>query len=177
MKDEPVVAEEPSIQEELQEPEMPPVPEPSPTATPEPVVAQEADQLAQPAPAPTPIAKPPRRKSSRFRHASQLDAEGKGSRVQSHDGGEWSSVGSCGLLAEPSSRLSRRSEAKPTTRSSSLSRRRERCWAGGISDADQELRVSNSRQLGARRGAQMEVPSVNHRRCQSFLERESSRPI
>jgi periplasmic protein TonB len=61
--EEPVIAEEPSIQEEVQEPEMPPVPEPSPTATPEPVVAQEADQRAQPAPAPTPIAKPPRQKA------------------------------------------------------------------------------------------------------------------
>ena len=61
--EEPVVAEEPSIQEEVRETEMPPVPEPSPTATPEPVVAQEADQWAQPAPVPTPIAKPPRRKA------------------------------------------------------------------------------------------------------------------
>ena len=63
VKDEPVVAEEPSIQEEVQEPEMPPEPEPSPTAAPEPVAAQEADQWAQPAPVPTPIAKPPRRKA------------------------------------------------------------------------------------------------------------------
>ena len=63
VKDEPVVTEEPSIQEEVREAEMPPVPEPSPTATPEPVVAQEADQWAQPAPVPTPIAKPPRRKA------------------------------------------------------------------------------------------------------------------
>ena len=62
--EEPVVAEEPSIQEEVQEPEMPPAPEPSPTATPEPVVAQEADQWVQPAPVPTPIAKPPRRKAA-----------------------------------------------------------------------------------------------------------------
>jgi periplasmic protein TonB len=62
IQDEPVVAEEPSIQEEVQEPEMPPVAEPSPTATPEPVVAQEAEQWMQPAPVPTPIAKPPRRK-------------------------------------------------------------------------------------------------------------------
>ena len=64
VKDEPVIAEEPSIQEEVQEPEMPPVPEPSPTATPEPVVAQEADQWVEPAPVPTPIAKPPRRKAA-----------------------------------------------------------------------------------------------------------------
>ncbi len=62
-KDEPVIAEEAVIQEEVQEPEMPPVPEPSPTATSEPIVAQEADQWAQPTPIPTPIAKPPRRKA------------------------------------------------------------------------------------------------------------------
>jgi periplasmic protein TonB len=61
--EEPVIAEEAVIQEEVQEPEMPPVPGPSPTATPEPLVAQEADQWAQPAPLPTPIAKPPRRKA------------------------------------------------------------------------------------------------------------------
>ena len=58
-----MVAEEPSVQEEVPEPEMPPVPEPSPTATPEPVVAHEADQWAEPAPVPTPVAKPPRRKA------------------------------------------------------------------------------------------------------------------
>jgi protein TonB len=61
--EEPVAREEPSIQEEVREAEMPPVQEPAPTATPEPVVAQEADQWAQPASVPTPIAKPPRRKA------------------------------------------------------------------------------------------------------------------
>ena len=124
-KDEPVIAEEPSIQEEVQEPEMPPVPEPSPTATPEPIVAQEADQWAQPAPVPTPIAKPPRRKAVASGTPSSSTRREKAA-VQSRGGGERSSVGSCGLLAEPSSGLSRRSETKSTTRSSSLSGRRER---------------------------------------------------
>ena len=50
-------------------------------------------------------------KSSRFRQARQRAAEGEGGRVQSRDGGERGKVGSCGLLAEPSSGLSRRSEA------------------------------------------------------------------
>ena len=57
-------------------------------------------------------------KSSRFRHARQLDAKGEGSPVQSCGSGERGSVGPCGLLAEPSSALPRRSEAKPTARSS-----------------------------------------------------------
>jgi periplasmic protein TonB len=63
VEDEPVIENEPSVQEEVPEPEMPPVPEPSPTATPEPVVTQETDQWTEPAPVPTPVAKPPRRKA------------------------------------------------------------------------------------------------------------------
>ena len=116
-------------------------------------------------------------KSSRFRQARQRAAEGEGGRVQSRDGGERGKVGSCGLLAEPSSGLSRRSEAKRTARSSSLSCRRERCWARGISDAHQKLRLSDFGRFGARGGAQMEVPSGDHRRSQGFLDSESSGSI
>ena len=64
-----------------------------------------------------------------------------------------------------------------TARSSSLSCRRERCWARGISDAHQKLRLSDFGRFGARGGAQMEVPSGDHRRSQGFLDSESSGSI
>jgi outer membrane biosynthesis protein TonB len=174
IQDEPVVAKEPSIQEEVQEPEMPPVAEPSPTATPEPVVPQEAEQWMQPAPVPTPIAKPPRRKPVASGTPGNSTRREKAAASGPATAASGAKSARADYLRNPPPVYP--AEAKRNGQQG-LSCRRERWWARGISDADQKLRLSNSGQFGARGGAQMEVPSGDHRRSQGFLYRESSRSI
>jgi periplasmic protein TonB len=62
--EEQTVAEEPTTQEEAREVENLTMPEPTPTATPEPIVTQEPDRWTQPAPVPTPVAKPPKQRTA-----------------------------------------------------------------------------------------------------------------